>query len=99
MNDAARFLKNVGPENIFCATTQFGLEEDDLSATSDLQLLLMSSNLRLVPKFVCAKKFLSQHVEHGSAYRIVPGVGDHSGTKTLAPPRQQSEHETVDPDE
>lgn len=38
---------------------------------------------------------LLQQPHHGTAQRVVPGVGEHSGAQTFTPPCHQSEHETV----
>src|ERR1019366_3973405 len=40
-----------------------------------------------------------QQVQDGAADRVVPRVSDHSRTQTLAPPRQQPEHQPVNPEQ
>src|SRR5664279_6006008 len=85
--------------NIFSLPTQFGGAEDDSRDLKDLQCNFKT----VVAENFCPRSRAAipslQHVQHGSADRVMPCVSDHSGTKTLAPPRQQSEHQAVNPDQ
>jgi|HubBroStandDraft_4_1064222.scaffolds.fasta_scaffold01366_5 hypothetical protein len=80
MKAEERFLTDRRPENIFCATSQFCLNEDDSSAMSDVRATSMSSDGSSPLELAFAKNVLSQHVEHRTADGVVPRVGDHSGT-------------------
>jgi hypothetical protein len=55
MKGEEHFLTDRRPENIFCVTSQFCLNEDDSSAMSDARATSMSSNVSSPPELVCAK--------------------------------------------